>query len=151
MTMVHEFHDRYFEYHHASFYISDEKENAANLLSVTNGDAASSRRGSFLSEDATKRDTMVMVVDQSEETSSTGKKKTKKGKKVKIAGKAAHDCGGGGGMTNGGGEDAGAATGAVQDGAVIDDPETLERFEVGQVGALLCSANVFINAFFIRV
>ena len=89
---------------------------------------------------------MVMVVDQSEEVSSTGKKKTKKGKKVKIAGKAAQE-GGGGGMTNGGGEDAGAATGAVQDGAVIDDPETLERFEVGQVQVSLspCSANGFIN------
>ena len=88
---------------------------------------------------------MVMVVDQSEEASSTGKKKTKKGKKVKIAGKAAQE--GGGGMTNGGGEDAGADTGAVQDGAVIDDPETLERFEVGQVqvGPSPCSANVFIN------
>ena len=90
---------------------------------------------------------MVMVVDQSEEASSTGKKKTKKGKKVKIAGKAAQEGGGGGGMTNGGGEDAGAATGAVQDGAVIDDPETLERFEVGQVQVSLspCSANGFIN------
>ena len=94
--------------------ISDEKENAANLLSVTNGDAGSSRRGSFLSEDATKRDTMVMVVDGAEETS---KKKTKKGKKVKIA------AGQEGVMTNG---EAG-----VQDGAVIDDPETLGRFEVG--------------------
>ena len=92
--------------------ISDEKENAANLLSVANGDAASSRRGSFLSEDATKRDTMVMVVDQSEETST--KKKTKKGKKVKIAG-----------MTNGGCEE------TLQDGAVIEDPEILGRFEVG--------------------
>ena len=90
---------------------SDEKENAANLLSVTNGDAASSRRGSFLSEDATKRDTMVMVVDQSEEKV---KKKTKKGKKVKIAG-----------MTNGGCEE------TLQDGAVIEDPEILGRFEVG--------------------
>lgn len=109
--------------------ISDEKENAANLLSVANGDAASSRRGSFLSEDATKRDTMVMVVDQSEETST--KKKTKKGKKVKIAGTAAQE--GSGGMANGGGEETAesAAMGAVQDGAVMEDPETLARFEVG--------------------
>ena len=37
--------------HHA-----DDKENAANLLSVTNAGDASSRRGSFLSEaETTKR------------------------------------------------------------------------------------------------
>ena len=72
---------------------------------------------------------MVMVVDQSEETST--KKKTKKGKKVKIAGTAAQE--GSGGMANGGGEETAdsAAMGAVQDGAVMEDPETLARFEVG--------------------
>ena len=74
---------------------------------------------------------MVMVVDQSEETSSTGKKKTKKGKKVKIAGTAAQE--GSGGMANGGGEETAEseAMGGVQDGTVMEDPETLARFEVG--------------------
>ena len=66
---------------------------------------------------------MVMVVDGSEEAT---KKKTKKGKKVKIAGVAGKS-----GMTNGNGGVDETAMGAVQDGAVIDDPDTLGRFEVG--------------------
>ena len=66
------------------------------------------------------RDTMVMVVDQSEETTTGGKKKTKKGKKVKMSEN--------GGVANGG---PGADMGAMEGGTVIDDPGFLERLEVG--------------------